>query len=862
MNQNDSTPSSRDRRSLASLVILLTLACASLQVLAWPAPSPPAPPMPGGGVLVQSCGPDNYTYCYPNNWDSTVTYQSINSFPIAILFNSGNMEICCDEIYVYNGLSSASPLLYTGNGNAGDLSGLFFASSNPDNALTIVFNSDVSVDCASGFYGFQSLDWTVSCLDCTAPQATFGVDLDCANNVFYATVDITTMGSDPVADITNNGGAPLVSATAPGSYLIGPFNLGAQVTVTIQNDLDPLCNVSSPVLTNAPCPFISCGPDSYTYCFFNGDQSTFVYQSASALPIGILFQSGEVDQFGDNITIYNGLNQFAPVLYSGNGNFGDLSGLLFTSTNPDNALTLVLNMNTFYSCGDGFFAAPWNFLVACYDGCTAPLATFDVVLDCVNNQFYLESDVTSLGTASSINITNSGGAPVVPAAAPGVYLSGPFALGTAATVTLDGGSPLCTLTSPALINGPCPVISCGPDNYTYCYGNSWDSTTVYQSANNFPIAILFNSGTMESCCDEIYVYDGLNSNAPLIYTGNGNFGDLTGLFFTSTNSDNALTVVWNSDGSVDCASGFYGLIPLDWTVSCLDCTNPEATFIVVADCIQHAFFVEVNVTNTGTSSTVRLTDSYSGDTLVNIGNGITSIGPIPFDSVTVVTVLNATNPLCRIFSPVFTYSSDSCIIEACDASLFEYCYDNGDTAWFVYESGNGFPITINFLAGQLLVNDYVQVFNGYDQLSGLLYQGNQGGNMQGFAVNSQNAFDALTLRIVSSPAGSCATGQAFPPLMWEVGCGAVGLDERTEGDLNLYPNPTSGTLYIAGGGDLQGLVNMDVLDALGRVVKSLPIIFIGGSNATIDLSDLDNGNYTVRFSTPRWVKARQVQVVR
>lgn len=826
-------------------------------------PTPLLAPMPpGGGVLVQSCGPDNYTYCYPDNWDSTVTYQSVNSFPIALLFNSGTMEVCCDEIYVYDGLSTAAPLIYTGNGNSGDLTGLFFASTNPDNALTIVFNSDGSVDCASGLYGLVTLDWTVSCLDCTAPQVTFGVDLDCGIGGFYAVVDITAMGTDPVADITNNGGAPAISASAPGSYVIGPFNLGTQVSVTVENDLNPLCNVISPVLTNAPCPIISCGPDAYTYCFDNSDQSVFVYQSASSLPIGILFQNGEMDQFGDLITIYDGLNQFSPVLYSGIGNFGDLSGLLFTSTNADNALTIVLNMNTFYSCTDGFFTSPWNYLVACYDGCTVPTAAFDVELDCVNSAFFIESNITSLGTASTITITNTGGAPDVVATAVGTYLSGPLPLGTSASVSLTTGSPLCTVTSPSLINGPCPVISCGPDNYTYCYADNWDSTTVYQSANSFPIAILFNSGTMESCCDEIYVYDGLNANAPLIYTGNGNFGDLTGLFFTSTNPDNALTIVWNSDGSVDCASGLYGLVPLDWTVSCLDCTNPEATFTLIPDCIQHAFYVAVNVTNTGTSSTVRLTDTYSGDTLVNIGPGVTNVGPIPFDSVTTVTVLNATNPLCRIFSEVFTYSSDSCVIEACEASQFEYCYANGDTAWFVYESGTGDPITIDFIAGELLVNDYIQVFNGYDQLSGLLYQGNQGGNLAGFTVNSQNANDALTLRIVSSPEGSCATGQSFPPLMWAVGCGQVGVNEIRSDDLNLFPNPTNGTLYLAGGSDMSGMVNVQVLDALGRVVKALPITFIGGQNATIDLSDLDNGNYTMLFSTPNWLKARQVQVMR
>ncbi len=819
----------------------------------------PGPP-PGGPALVQSCGPDNYTYCYGNFWDSTVTYQSINTFPIAILFNAGNMEPCCDYITVYDGLTVASPVIFTGN-NGGNLAGLFFASTNPDHALTVVFHSDVSVNCSDGIWGYVPLDWTVSCLDCTAPTGSFGVDLDCANSVFYATVDITAMGTDPVADITNNGGAPPLTATAPGTYVVGPFNLGTQVTVTVENDLNPLCNLTSPVLTNGPCPTISCGPDNYTYCFNNGDQSIFVYQSASTLPIGILFQSGMMDIYGDQISIYDGLNQFAPLLYAGNGNNGDLAGQLFTSTNPDNALTLVLNMNTFYSCTDGFFTQPWYYTVACYDGCLAASATFDVELDCPNNQYFISADISDLGSASSLNITNIYGAPTVPVPVPGQYLSGPYPLGSAAYVVLDGGSPLCTVTSAMLINGPCPVISCGPDTYTYCYDDLWDSTTVYQSANSFPIAILFNAGSMESCCDNITVYDGLNSNAPVIYSGNGNFGDLTGLFFTSTNPDNALTIVWHSDGSVNCADGF-GFTPLDWTVSCLDCTNPEAGFNVVPDCIAHAFYVEVDVTNTGTSSTVRLTDSFSGDTLVNIGTGITTLGPIPFDSTAVVTVLNATNPLCRIFSVPFTYSSDSCVIQACDAQQFEYCYHNGDTAWFVYESGNGYPITIDFIAGELLVDDYIQVYNGYDTQSALIFQGNVGGNLAGFAVNSSNVNDALCLRIVSSPDKSCATGEAFPPLLWAVGCGEVGIDEVTAGELKLYPNPTNGTLNISGGNDLQGMVNVEVLDAIGRVVRSLPVTFLGGGNAVLDLADLENGNYLLRLSTPHWVKARQFQVVR
>jgi hypothetical protein len=170
-----------------------------------------------------------------------------------------------------------------------------------------------------------------------------------------------------------------------------------------------------------------------------------------------------------------------------------------------------------------------------------------VVLDCPNSQFFIEVDLTTLGSDPDLEIMNDGGAPTLIATSPGLYQSGPFPNGTVVTITLvNDANSLCNEGSIALTNSPCPVISCGPDNYVRCYPTNWDSTVVYQSSNTYPIAVLFNAGTMESCCDFITVYDGDDIFAPQIYFGN-NFGDLTGLFFVSTNPDNALTFHFQSD---------------------------------------------------------------------------------------------------------------------------------------------------------------------------------------------------------------------------------------------------------------------------------------------------------------------------
>ncbi|HEX2618095.1 MAG TPA: hypothetical protein VHL57_11170, partial [Flavobacteriales bacterium] len=589
------------------------------------------------------CGPNNYTFCYGDVFDTLMVYQGDSNFPLAILFNAGQIEACCDEFIIYDGPDDTYPILYQGN-NGGDMTGVLIISTNPDHAVTVTFSSDGSVNCEDN--GFTPIDYTVSCLDCIAPTVAYDVSLDCANNQFFAEVDISDLGTDPVLDITNDGGAPPLQVSTTGVVLVGPFANGAEVHVSVENDANPLCTSHSPLLTNFPCPVISCGPDNYVYCYPDNWDSTVVYQSASTDPIALLFNAGRLETCCDRITVYDGMNDLATQIYNGNGNAGDLTGLLFISTNPDNALTIVFHSDGSVNCSSmSWPALDWT--VACYD-CSPPTVAYDVVLDCDNNQFYVEVDLSALGSDPAMDITNDGGAPPILATAPGVYNAGPFPDGAEVHVNVENdANMLCSSHSPLLTNFPCPVVSCGPDNYTLCHGENMDTIMVYQSTNAFPIAFLFNSGTLETCCDRITVYDGLNTLATEIYNGNGDVdGDMTDLVFISSNTDNALTVVLHTDGSVSCQSGSD--TQLDWTVSCLDCTNPAANFQVVPDCIHHTFSVAVDVTGTGTSSTVRIANTVEPqDTLTNIGLGTTLVGPFPMDSLARITVMNATNPLCR-----------------------------------------------------------------------------------------------------------------------------------------------------------------------------------------------------------------------
>ena len=64
-----------------------------------------------------------------------------------------------------------------------------------------------------------------------------------------------------------------------------------------------------------------------------------------------------------------------------------------------------------------------------------------------------------------------------------------------------------------------------------------------------------------------------------------------------------------------------------------------------------------------------------------------------------------------------------------------------------------------------------------------------------------------------------------------------GIDDVTANSVKLYPNPTTGNLFI----EVEGLQKVEVIDAVGRVVMT-------ETNSTINMSNLANGIYTVRVT--------------
>lgn len=108
----------------------------------------------------------NTTFCYENAsggagnnvWVDVFSFQSSDGSPLAISFNSGNMEVGFDTIRITD---SDGSIIFEGQG---ELTGLSFFTDG--DSLTVWYESDGSVSCSSG--SRPEWDFDVACFDPTA----------------------------------------------------------------------------------------------------------------------------------------------------------------------------------------------------------------------------------------------------------------------------------------------------------------------------------------------------------------------------------------------------------------------------------------------------------------------------------------------------------------------------------------------------------------------------------------------------------------------------------------------------------------------------------------------------------------------
>jgi hypothetical protein len=540
----------------------------------------------------------NTVFCYENNDITEFSFTSIDGTALVVIFNSGQTENNFDKLIV---LDSDGTELYSGYGNSGDLTGLVFTSTG--NSITVGVSSDgTSINCTNNPWDFD-----VSCLDtsalpnCNASLITpingeTAIDIDADLQWSPASILVTgyiisvgtTLGG---TDIANNEDVGSATTFDPGTLL---YETTYYVTIVPYNDNGSAinCNEESFTTKNDPNQIIDCAIGeiiNQTYCYTNNDTMQFNYSSNDGSQVAVVFNSGMTENNNDLLLI---TDTDGTILYSGFGDNGDLTGLVFTSSG-DSITVGVASGGSFTSCTND----PWDFDVTCFDTSAIPncnaslLMPTNGTLDADINTDLVWSPASILVTGYIISMgTTPGATDVLESVDVGnilTYEPGTLAYETTYYVTIvpynDNGSATgCTEQIFTTVNDPIQILDCASGdviNTVFCYED--DDTTEFNFTTNdgSPLFVVFNSGITENRFDELVITD---SDGTIIYNDYGENGDLAGLTFTS--SGGSITVGVTSDASL------------------VRCTNDPWDFDVY--CVSNIGLIEVNAFVDENSDTV------------------------------------------------------------------------------------------------------------------------------------------------------------------------------------------------------------------------------------------------------------------
>lgn len=322
-------------------------------------------------------------------------------------------------------------------------------------------------------------------LACVPPAATAVVIPDCGTNSFTIEVDLTSIGSATDVDIVedvNAGGANVVhdDVSALQVYVLGPYTNGDNVDVSVLHNQDAACDISlgtlGGTLNCAPqstcalglaLPDNNCGSGGVDFIvpatapgtslgtdvFLNSIDLIVSHTFNSDLEIELTSPNGVTlsliaDRFGsgdnlgdptncptDVLTLVAG---GAPLTTSATsnvtGNFapesGDFTGYE-DGSDPNGSWTLNI-------CDDaGGDTGDLEYIQLNFVTCSPPSATAVVSEDCANNQFFVDVDLTDLGSATDVDIVSDlNGVEFDDVSALMVYSAGPFPSGSTANITV------------------------------------------------------------------------------------------------------------------------------------------------------------------------------------------------------------------------------------------------------------------------------------------------------------------------------------------------------------------------------------------------------------------------------------------
>lgn len=347
--------------------------------------------------------------------------------------------------------------------------------------------------------GNFTLEWQV--IACTNPVATYAVVSDCDNSGgFMIQVDITDMGSAASITASDDQGnsQPVTDA---GQYMFGPYDNGTNVVITVSNDQDGDCSISSNSLTQALCPPVNdtCANaidlagetsplqgttagatnDNLSHCGTSNVQRDVYYFITVPSGSTLIISQTANDYDSTNVVFYGDCDNRTQIDCWDDDDMHTVTWANNTGSDQ-NVFWIQDGYGSSSTNAGGNFTLEWSVIA-----CSNPTATYTVVSDCENSGgFVIDVNLTDMGSAASLSISDDQGNDVQVATDTGVFTFGPYDNGTNVVISVANDQDAdCTITSASLTQSVCPpvcaqsevIANCGEEvTFTISGAGAWD----------------------------------------------------------------------------------------------------------------------------------------------------------------------------------------------------------------------------------------------------------------------------------------------------------------------------------------------------------------------------------------------------
>ena len=234
-----------------------------------------------------------------------------------------------------------------------------------------------------------------------------------------------------------------------------------------------------------------------TYCYVASDRQVWNYESSGSGTLRLKFLQGTIENaVFDSLEIYDGTDATGTLLYQHTGvavNLGPDGSGTYIGTDIFDAVEVYSTTGSFFmlmnsdgsvECDGGTYDYDeWQWEVVCLD-CTIPVASYTVVNDCANSQYFIDVAVSDLGTATELGLIATGLTDTLFVSSVGTATVGPFPTGSEVIVTIVSlPNTLCNVSSSTIVNPLCPSFVPCPGaglQETYCYTANDMRTWAYE----------------------------------------------------------------------------------------------------------------------------------------------------------------------------------------------------------------------------------------------------------------------------------------------------------------------------------------------------------------------------------------------